>query len=499
MSLAAERMQTKEVAVIDFQALEAMANFLNVFHIPQSTKKILLRLAIISLNTLVVSARLMKKGFFGFNGPANWAWRKLVLPSMTGFYKKYRFVKLIIKDIFSFFSGNAVRFFTSKHAVQAAVILLAALVTTNNIKAGELTAVNSDEKNEHSILETVTFSDFTDEVVEQEYLDDAPSMAEVSYLTNEAIKSLAVENIVEGEAETADEGWMYRPEIFASAIDAMGLGDIEESVTTSSEATPQPAEKRSGFVQYVVEQGDSAGRIANRFGLTVSTVLSANGLTSRSVIQPGDKLRIPPTDGIIYKVKSGDTLGRIASYLSVDSRDIAETNGLGDGSVISIGMELVVPGGKMPAVKATTTPTRIASSIRNVITPPASTEVSNSKLLWPSSARRISQYYKGSSHFGLDIAAPTGTPIYAAESGVVLTSGWNSSGYGYMIVIDHGGGLYTRYAHHSKLLVSAGDSVARGDVIGLMGSTGRSTGPHLHFEVLVGGLLNRRNPLDYIR
>jgi murein DD-endopeptidase MepM/ murein hydrolase activator NlpD len=279
----------------------------------------------------------------------------------------------------------------------------------------------------------------------------------------------------------------------------MELGDGSSSAEGERGATEvaQAEPKRTEVEDYTVEEGDSVGAIARKFNLTTLTILNVNGLTARSIIRPGDKLRIPPVDGVLYKVKSGDTLGGIANYLSSDVNSIAKANGLSDLSTISIGMELMVPGGKLPPPKPVyQAPTRIATSIKKVVSPSAS---GASRLLWPTAARRITQYYKGRAHFGLDIGGPTGTRIYAADDGVVVTSGWNSSGYGYMIVIDHGGGLYTRYGHFSKLHVSSGDTVTRGDVIGLMGSTGRSTGPHLHFEVMVGGLLNRRNPLDYIQ
>lgn len=124
-------------------------------------------------------------------------------------------------------------------------------------------------------------------------------------------------------------------------------------------------------------------------------------------------------------------------------------------------------------------------------------------MIWPTAARRITQYFGhyrgGSRHTGVDIAGPIGTAIYAADDGVVALSGWNSGGYGNMVLIDHGGGIYTRYGHASKLLVRAGDAVKRGDVIALIGSTGHSTGPHLHFEVMTGNPHNRKNPLEYVR
>jgi LysM repeat protein len=342
-----------------------------------------------------------------------------------------------------------------------------------------------------------------------ETMDVVPTVG-VSYLSNEALSqsSVADVNVAGNAVETIDDEAVmemdgdldyYRPDPFAFAVRPFSVLDDEVSETSEEAVVVNRPPARSEVVDYIVDEGDSVGVIARRFGLMTSTILSANDLTARSIIRPGDKLRIPPVDGVIYKVKSGDTLGGIASRLSSDIQSIAKANGLADTSTISIGMELVIPGGKLPPPKPTyKAPARITSnSIKSVISPSAGT--GTSKLLWPTSARRITQYYKGAAHFGLDIGGPTGTQIYAAEDGVVLTSGWNSSGYGYMIVIDHGGGLYTRYGHFSRLLVSAGDTVQRGDVIGLMGSTGRSTGPHLHFEVLVGGLLNRRNPLDYIQ
>jgi murein DD-endopeptidase MepM/ murein hydrolase activator NlpD len=118
-------------------------------------------------------------------------------------------------------------------------------------------------------------------------------------------------------------------------------------------------------------------------------------------------------------------------------------------------------------------------------------------MIWPTPGRRITQYYSWS-HQGLDIGDKIGTPLYAADDGVVIIAqgGWNG-GYGNTILLDHGGGKRTRYGHASKLFVKVGDEVKKGETIAAMGSTGRSTGPHLHFEVLVNG--TRYNPLNYIK
>jgi murein DD-endopeptidase MepM/ murein hydrolase activator NlpD len=198
-------------------------------------------------------------------------------------------------------------------------------------------------------------------------------------------------------------------------------------------------------------------------------------------------------------VKKGDTLLAIAKKFGSDTDKIVEANGLVNTASLSIGQRLILPGGKLPVV-VPVAPTNVATNIKNVLKPAPSPDAKTSltKLLWPSAARRISQYYKFK-HTGVDIAGPVGTSIYAADDGTVSFAGWNNGGYGNMIVIDHGNGLYTRYAHSSKLLVKVGDVVKRGDTISLMGSTGRSTGPHLHFEVMTGTVSHRVNPFDYTK
>ncbi len=116
--------------------------------------------------------------------------------------------------------------------------------------------------------------------------------------------------------------------------------------------------------------------------------------------------------------------------------------------------------------------------------------------MWPTNQKRINQYYKWR-HTGLDINGTLKDATYAVDAGIVTFSGWNKSGYGNMILVDHGNGMVTRYAHHSKMYVKAGDQVTKGQTIGMVGSTGRSTGPHLHFEIYMNG--KRVNPLEYYR
>ena len=265
-----------------------------------------------------------------------------------------------------------------------------------------------------------------------------------------------------------------------------------------SDSSGEMASTRTEIVYYTVQNGDTVSTIARHFGITVNTILWANNLTSFSLIRPGDRLSILPYSGVLYTVKKGDTLAKIAQTYDVELEKILSCNTLGNS--LSIGQKIVVPGAKKIASTVTSRPTNTAQSgisvIKNLIKNPT-VKTSGNKMAWPTSGNRISQYFSWR-HTGLDIANKVGTPIYAADSGTVIISqgGWNG-GYGNTIVIDHGGGKKTRYGHASKLFVKVGDEVEKGEHIAAMGSTGRSTGSHLHFEVLIGGA--KYNPLNYIR
>ena len=260
------------------------------------------------------------------------------------------------------------------------------------------------------------------------------------------------------------------------------------------------AADRHAIVYHEVQPGDVIGAIAEKYDISVSTILWANNLTARSYIRPGDRLKILPVDGVLHKVQKGDTVAKIAKNYSADSSQIIAFNTLqNDGSDIVIGEELLVPGGKKTVSIALSQPASQGSSqFRRITAPPASVEApAGTGYIWPTSVRRITQYY-GLRHTGVDIAGPIGTPLYAVRSGSVIKSqcGWNG-GYGCYIIVDHGDGITSLYAHASQLLVSVGDEVTQGQTIALMGSTGRSTGPHIHFEIRVNG--QRANPLSYVR
>lgn len=256
---------------------------------------------------------------------------------------------------------------------------------------------------------------------------------------------------------------------------------------------------RTSIEYYEVQPGDVIGSIAEQYGIHVETILWANNLTARSYIRPGDRLRILPVDGIIHKVERGDTVAKIARLYDAEQTRVIDFNKLqNDGSDIVIGEELIIPGGSRQQTVSTPAQNIAPSTFRRVTAPPPSVETpAGTGYVWPTAVRRITQYF-GLRHTGVDIAGPIGTPLYAARAGTVIKSqcGWNG-GYGCYVILDHGGGINTLYAHASQLLVAAGETVTQGQTLALMGSTGNSTGPHIHFEVRVNGV--RTNPLSYVR
>jgi LysM repeat protein len=277
---------------------------------------------------------------------------------------------------------------------------------------------------------------------------------------------------------------------------------LRESASLPANAT---APRQRGIQRYAVQHGDTLGSIAQAFGISVNTILWANSLTARSVIKPGQTLNILPMDGVVYVVKKGDTIGRIARTYGIQESEIISGNGLGSGAIISVGKQLIIPGAKQlasasSATRGVATVPRgsVVTGDQRSVVPSYSTAVPGAGgYVWPSDARIVTQYY-GLRHNGLDIAGKIGTKIYAAQAGTVSKAqcGWNG-GYGCYIVIDHGSGMSTLYGHNSVLHVQVGDVVSQGQNISLMGSTGRSTGPHVHFEVRRN--LVRINPLQFVR
>jgi LysM repeat protein len=253
------------------------------------------------------------------------------------------------------------------------------------------------------------------------------------------------------------------------------------------------------IINHIVEEDETISSIASRYGLQVDTILWENSLTETSKINPGQELRILPVDGVRHKVTRGETIYTIARRYGLDEAqaqvivDYPFNEFLNDETFeLVIGQHLVVPQGIKPSAVATTR-TRTTTG---VLTPDAGSVSASGAFIWPTSGQ-ISQSYQFY-HKAIDISNRGGGAILAADAGVVVTAGWvDNAGYGNRVMIDHGNGYTTLYAHMSVVQVRVGQRVNRGDLIGQMGSTGRSTGVHLHFEVRQGGAL--LNPLSFLR
>lgn len=225
---------------------------------------------------------------------------------------------------------------------------------------------------------------------------------------------------------------------------------------------------------YVVRQGDSLSQIAKMYGVSVNTIVWANSL--RGPIHEGDELVILPISGVVHKVAKGDTLRSIANKYKADMEDILSYNDLLSNQTLEVGSVVIVPDGEIAAVP-------LVSSRPTAILHNAGGPVLEGYYMRPINGGRKTQGLHG--YNAVDIAAPIGTPIHAAAGGVVLIarSGGYNGGYGSYVVISHPNGTQTLYGHMSRVAISSGETVSKGQTIGVVGSTGKSTGPHVHFEI----------------
>ncbi len=273
--------------------------------------------------------------------------------------------------------------------------------------------------------------------------------------------------------------------------------------TTSVSASTQEAQIQTNFsedvrgeiVEYVVQKGDNVNSIAQKFGVSADTIRWQNNLTAKGTIKEGQTLQILPITGIAHTVKKGDTVYSIAKKYDIDPQGIVNypfnTFSNDETFQLAIGQVVIVPDGVKPADILTAPTARIRQS-----TPDAGTIAGSGVFVWPVAGtitQRFIWYHKG-----LDIANRSAPDVLAADSGRVLVAGWpDNYGYGNRVVLDHGNGYRTLYGHLQKIYVLPGQGVTRGNPIGKMGSTGRSTGIHLHFEVIVNGV--SMNPLNVLQ
>lgn len=267
----------------------------------------------------------------------------------------------------------------------------------------------------------------------------------------------------------------------AGGVALLPHGDLPEGeAEVSSSKASKP--KKTGIAIYTVKEGDSLSEIAEEYGVSTKTILWANDIRDASTIRVGDDLIILPVSGLQHKVASGDTLQSIAKKYGSDVSDITLYNGISETKGLIAGSEIIVPGGAFPSAPSKKVASTGSSKKSTPAAKSSSTANSSGKFGNPLPGGAITQANHG--YNAVDIDGETGDPIYASAGGTVIVakgSGWNG-GYGNYVVIDNGGGAQTLYAHMSSLAVSGG-SVEKGEVIGYVGSTGKSTGSHLHFEV----------------
>ena len=264
------------------------------------------------------------------------------------------------------------------------------------------------------------------------------------------------------------------------------ISDKEEVQLPSAKAeeptTSRPEEQRPTILVHKVQSGETLWDIAQSYGITVATILYANDISNPNRLKIGQELQILTVKGVLHQVATGESLWEIAQRYKVSIDEIAQANSISDPSRIQPNTKIVIPG-------ATRVLARDALLVNGQL---------QKAFDWPAKGRISSPFGPrwGKMHNGIDIAVVTGTPIRAAADGRVTFAGWNG-GYGILVIVDHGNGVETRYAHNSRLNVKVGQAVQRGQIVSYSGNTGVSTGPHLHFEIRHRN--TPVNPQNYLR
>ncbi|MBI5071950.1 M23 family metallopeptidase [Candidatus Falkowbacteria bacterium] len=412
--------------------------------------------------------------------PLQWFGKTVLFSFAVKIYKIALFIKIRWWDkIYAPIKVKIIYPFTRRYITHTVIALITLLSVASSLNAKAASLENSEQIGQKSILYTLSYNsdselnDFIQETADQS------NIKTVSYLESDIGMPLPAAALGNDD--------------FSGDLPIASIGDNSTLLNPNLPSSIN-SNSRTKVIEYQVEGGDTIGTIAEKFNIGVTTILWANKLTSTSTIRPGDKLVILPTSGVLHQVKTGDTVEKIAKYYNTDAEKVLEFNALPDASDIKVGEYIIVPDGKVPAPAPAPRPS-VAG--RNTVNIPSYGPVPTSgKMLWPNGCSRISQYF-GWRHTGVDIACPAGTPILAADDGVVIRVQYLNSGYGHNVMVNHGGGVVTLYGHMTTILVEDGDTIERGQKIGLEGSTGRSTGPHLHFEVRINGKVY--NPLNYIK
>jgi len=294
-------------------------------------------------------------------------------------------------------------------------------------------------------------------------------------------------------------------------VDYEGIPRMAQPFTTI------PSRPRQEITTYTVQEGDTIFGISEKFGLDPETILWGNYAILQDnphALQPGQDLNILPVNGTYYEWQDGDGLNGVSSFFGVTPDDIINFpgNNLDPATIgdfvrpnIAPGTMLIVPGGSREFVSwsAPLGVTREDPALARVLGPGACDPISGGAVgygnfVFPTNKHFLSgfDYSPKSNHWGIDLAGSEGEGVYATDAGVIVYSGWNNYGYGNMVMIDHGNGFQSLYAHLSDIYRFCGQSVGQGEGIGAIGSTGRSSGAHLHFELMTATW--KVNPWDYL-
>jgi murein DD-endopeptidase MepM/ murein hydrolase activator NlpD len=297
-------------------------------------------------------------------------------------------------------------------------------------------------------------------------------------------------------------GTVFKNDVIITATPVTSVYLSSENVITdlkvvrTSIASVRPANK---VTKYSVQDGDTLSTIGEKFGVSADALRYSNSLASDNGLKVGTEISIPPVEGAVHTVASGDTLSAIASKYEVAEQAIVDFNYLLPPFELQVGDTLIIPDAFIPTAVPTTNVADYASNIvQSFTTRVTGGTVGNGEFMLPTSVFTVSQYFYWY-HSGLDLQSvgQSDFVIRASDAGTVeqIAYGWNG-GYGNRIVINHGNGFKTTYNHLEYVNVEVGQSVDRGQDIAVMGNTGRSTGRHLHFEIIRnGGFVD---PMDYL-
>jgi murein DD-endopeptidase MepM/ murein hydrolase activator NlpD len=340
----------------------------------------------------------------------------------------------------------------------------------------------------------------------------------VPFINRELNRSLQRESVSKAQGSPLDPNAQEMEDqaidVPLPAMDWPGENDLTGIPRRAMLTTKIPNRPRVDVTTYEVQPGDNLFVIAEKYSLKPETILWGNFEVLQDnpqYLSPGQELNILPVDGAYYRWKAGDTLEAVASFFKVDPEAILNYLGnrfdlaavLAGNVSIEEGTWLIIPGGQRelkdwgPPAISRNNPAAAAYYGTGYCGEIYEGAIGIGSFVWPTVATTLSGNDYSALHRGIDIAGAEGNAVYAADSGVVVFSGWSEFGYGNMIVIDHGTGWQSAYAHLSAAAVTCGQNVAIGSYIGAIGSTGRSTGPHLHFE-LQSEIYGKVNPWDFV-